>query len=87
MLLQHRIVLHLILQSFALIIFIVLCMVFLDALVRRLMAHPSLDNRQSQTLRSILELGIQVLGLVLILLVVLGTPEQTPTILGLPPPR
>ena len=81
--LQHRIVLHLILQSFALIIFIVLCMVILDALVRRLMARPSLDNRQSQTLRSILELGIQALGLVLILLVVLGTPEQTPTILGL----
>jgi small-conductance mechanosensitive channel len=81
--LQHRIVLHLILQSFALIIFIVLCMVLFDAFVRRLMTRPSFDNRQSQTLRSILELGIQVLGLVLILLVVFGTPEQTPTILGL----
>ena len=82
-LLQHRIVLHMILQSFALIIFIILCMVFLDALVRRLMAHPSLDSRQTQTLRSIIELGIQVVGVVLILLVLFGTPQQTPTILGL----
>ncbi|MGA7856377.1 MAG: mechanosensitive ion channel domain-containing protein [Terracidiphilus sp.] len=82
-LLQHRIVLHMILQSFALIIFIILCMVFLDALVRRLMSHPSLDSRQTQTLRSIIELGIQVVGVVLILLVLFGTPQQTPTILGL----
>jgi len=82
-LLQHKIVLHLILQSLALIILILICMVLLDALVRRLMSHPSLDGRQTQTLRSILELAIQVLGLILILLVLFGTPQQTPTILGL----
>ena len=35
------------------------------------------------TLRTILELGIQVLGGVLILLVIFGTPQQMPTILGL----
>jgi small-conductance mechanosensitive channel len=82
-LLQHRIVLHLILQSLAVIAFIGICMVLLDALVRHLMANPALDRRRSQTLRSILELSIQVLGVLLILLVVLGTPKETPTILGL----
>src|SRR6266568_2475112 len=82
-LLQHRIVLHLILQSLAIIAFIGICMVLLDALVRHLMANPALDRRRSQTLRSILELSIQVLGLLLILLVVFGTPKETPTILGL----
>ena len=83
LILQHRIVLHLILQSLAVIVFIAICMVFLDALVRRLMAHPSLDRRQMHTLRSIVELSIQVLGALLILLVIFGLPQETPTILGL----
>jgi small-conductance mechanosensitive channel len=82
-LLQHRIVLHLILQSLALIAFIGICMVACDALVRRLMDRPALDRRRSQTLRSILELSIQVIGVVIILLVIFGTPRETPTILGL----
>lgn len=81
--LQHRIVLHLVLQSLAVIALIGVCMVLCDALVRRLMANPALDRRRSQTLRSILELSIQVVGLVLILLVIFGTPQETPTILGL----
>ncbi len=82
-LLQHRIVLHLILQSLALITFIGICMVVCDSLVRRLMDRPALDRRRSQTLRSILELSIQVIGVVIILLVIFGTPRETPTILGL----
>ena len=82
-LLQHRIVLHLILQSFTLIAFIGICMVLCDAFVRRLMDNPALDRRRSQTLRSILELSIQVIGVVLILLVIFGSPQETPTILGL----
>lgn len=82
-LLQHRIVFHLVLQSLALIIFILIAMLLFDALLRRLMAHPALDRRRTHTLHSILEVGIQVVGVVLILLVVFGAPQQTPTILGL----
>jgi small-conductance mechanosensitive channel len=82
-LLQHRIVLHLILQSLTLIAFIGVCMVVADALVRRIMATPALDRRRSQTLRSIFELSIQVAGIVLILFVIFGIPQETPTILGL----
>ena len=81
--LQHRIVLHLILQSIALIVFILIAMLICNALVRRLLARPILDHRQSRTLRSILELTIQAVGLVLILLVIFGTPRETPTIIGL----
>jgi small-conductance mechanosensitive channel len=81
--LQHRIVFHLMLQSIALIVFILICMLVCDTLVQRLMAHPALDRRQTQTLRTILKLGIQVVGALLILLVIFGTPQQTPTILGL----
>lgn len=81
--LQHRIVAHLILQSLAGIVFILICMLLGTALVRRLVAHPSLDRRQRETLRTILQLGIQGLGVLFILLVVFGSPQQTPTILGL----
>jgi small-conductance mechanosensitive channel len=82
-LLQHRILMHLILQSAVLIVIILICMVLGDALVRRLATHPALDRRQSQTLRTILVLAIQVLGAVFILLVIFGAPRETPTILGL----
>lgn len=82
-LLQRRIVLHMLLQSLALIAFIGIGMVLCDALVRRIMTKPGLDNRRSQTLRSILELVIQVIGVLLILFVIFGAPRETPTILGL----
>jgi small-conductance mechanosensitive channel len=82
-LLQHRILMHMILRSLALIFLIAICMVLGDALVRRLTAHPTLDNRQAQTLRSVLEVSVQLLGSVFILLILFGSPQQTPTILGL----
>ena len=82
-LVQRRIVLHLILQSVALIAFIGICMVACDAAVRRMMSTRALDNRRSQTLRSILQLAVQAVGVVLILLVIVGPPRETPTILGL----
>jgi small-conductance mechanosensitive channel len=80
---QHRIVLHLILQSFALIAFILICAIVLGALVRHLAERPTLDRRRVQTLRIIFTLGIQSLGVLLVLFVVFGIPSQLPTILGL----
>jgi small-conductance mechanosensitive channel len=82
-LLQHRTLWHLILQSLALIAFILICVVLCDALVRWLLANPALDRRQTQTLRSVLQLGNQVTGGLLILLVVFGWPQQMTTVLGL----
>ena len=81
--LQRRIVLHLILQSLALIAWIGIGMVLCDALVRKLMANRVVDSRRAQTLRSIFELLIQVVGAALILMVIFGFPRETPTILGL----
>jgi small-conductance mechanosensitive channel len=82
-LLQQGIIRHLLLQSLALISFIGMCMVVCDAAVRRIMATRGLDNRRNQTLRSILQLGVQAVGVVLILMVIFGPPRETPTILGL----
>ncbi|MGA8041646.1 MAG: mechanosensitive ion channel domain-containing protein [Terracidiphilus sp.] len=81
--LQHRIVLHLILQSLALIAFIALCMVLIDGLVRHLMSRPTLDRRQMHTLRSIVEVTTQVVGAILILFVIFGAPRETTTMIGL----
>jgi small-conductance mechanosensitive channel len=80
---QHRIVLHLILQSFALIAFILMCVIVVGALVRHLAGRPTLDRRRVQTLRSIFTLGIQSIGVLLVLFVIFGIPSQLPTILGL----
>jgi hypothetical protein len=80
---QRRIVQHLIVQSVAIIVFILICMILGARLVRRLMTRPSLDRRETQTLRMILETSVQVIGAVLILFVLFGAPRQTSTILGL----
>jgi small-conductance mechanosensitive channel len=82
-LLQHRIVLHMIMESLALILVILIATLLCDALLRHLLAHPVIDRRQMHTLRTIAQLGVQVLGVVLILLVVFGTPQQLTTVLGL----
>jgi small-conductance mechanosensitive channel len=81
--LQHRIVMHLILQSMALVVFILICMLLGDVLVRWLTNSTTRDRRQMKTLRSVFELAVQVVGWLLILLVIFGPPQQTPTILGL----
>jgi len=82
-LLQHRIVLHLILQSLALIAFILICVIVCNELVRHFMERPTLDTRRLRTLRTLTELGVQLVGLVLILLVVFGVPREISTIVGL----
>ena len=82
-LLQHKILLDLIVQSLELIVCIAICMILGDAVVRKLLAHPSLDRRQTATLRTILEVGVQVVGVLLMVLVLFGPPHQTTTMIGL----
>jgi small-conductance mechanosensitive channel len=82
-LLQHRIVLHLLLQSFASIAFILICVILLDSLARHLIDRPKLDRGRVKTLHIIFKLGIQLVGALIILFVVFGTPSEMPTILGL----
>ena len=80
--LQHRIMLHLLLQSLSLISFILLAVMVCIAGVRQWMRQPALDRRRRQTLQTILELGIGLFGALLVLLAVFGPPSQVPTILG-----
>jgi small-conductance mechanosensitive channel len=82
-LLQHRIVLHLLLQSFAWIAVILICAILLDALARHLIDRPKLDRGRVKTLHIIFKLGIQLVAVLLILFVIFGAPTQMPTIVGL----
>ncbi|WP_348267138.1 mechanosensitive ion channel [Edaphobacter paludis] len=81
--LQHRIVTHLLLQSFALISFLLLCAALMGALVRMMLNRSKMEQRNLHTLRTIVHLAIQFVTLVLVLLVIFGAPSHTPTILGL----
>jgi small-conductance mechanosensitive channel len=81
--LQHSIVTHLALGSFALIAFFVLCGVLLATLARILIDRSKMDPRRLHTLSTITSLGIQFVTFLLVLLVIFGAPSQVPTILGL----
>src|SRR3984957_9281782 len=81
--LQHKIMLHLMLRSLTLIATIVLLTILAGWALQVAFDRMSHDRRQRQTLRIILNLGTQLVGLLLVLLVIFGTPQQMPTILGL----
>ncbi len=82
-LLQHRIVLHLMLESFAWIAFIIMCAGLVGSAVHAVLERPAIDLRRKHTLRTILTLATQIIALLFIVLVIFGPPNQVPTILGL----
>jgi small-conductance mechanosensitive channel len=81
--LQQKIVIHLILQSLAFIAAISILAILagwgLQVALERIVHEP----RQKQTLKTVLNLATQLIGLLLVLLIVFGVPRQMPTILGL----
>jgi small-conductance mechanosensitive channel len=81
--LQHKMVIHLMLQSLGWIAGIVVLMLLVGWGLQVMLERMSRDIRQKRTMRTILNLATQVVGLVLILLVIFGMPRQMPTILGL----
>ncbi len=81
--LQQKIVIHLILQSLALLAGICLVVILAGWGLQLALERVVHDSRQKQTLKTVLNLGTQVVGLLLILLVIFGVPRQMPTILGL----
>jgi len=80
---QHKIVVHLMLRSLSWIAAIVLLTILAGWALQVALERISHDLRQRQMLRMVLNLGTQLIGLLLALLVVFGTPKQLPTILGL----
>jgi len=81
--LQQKIVIHLILQSLALIAAICILVILAGWGLQLALERIVHDSRQKQTLKTVLSLGTQLVGLLLILLIIFGVPRQMPTILGL----
>ncbi len=80
---QHRIVRYLILESLAWIAFVLLGAALTIVLGRATVRRVVKEARKAGTLETILTLGVEGLALVGVLLVLLGVPQQMPTILGL----
>ena len=81
--LQRKIVIHLILQSLALLAAISILVILAGWGLQLALERIVHDPRQKQTLKTVLNLGTQLFGLLLILLIIFGVPRQMPTILGL----
>ena len=80
---QRKIVVHLILRSLALIAAICVLVILAGWALQLALEKMVRDSRHKQTLKTVLNLGTQVVGLLLILLTIFGVPQQMPTILGL----
>lgn len=80
---QRRIVVHMLLQTLSFTGLIVLFVLLAGSTLQRLLDRISHDRRQRDTLRTMVSVGTQAIGLLLVLLVIFGVPQQTPTILGL----
>ena len=80
---QRKIVVHLILVSLAWIAAICVLVILAGWALQLALERMVRDPRQKQTLTTVLNLGMQLVGLLLILLTIFGVPQQMPTILGL----
>jgi small-conductance mechanosensitive channel len=80
---QARTVLHAWLSGAIIVLGALLILLFLDGWLEHLMARTHIDRRQLQTLRSVLGVSLQLVGVVLILLMLIGVPAQIGTLLGI----
>jgi len=80
---EQRAMLNLALRSISIILAIVLVGLFVDGWIEILLGRTSLDRRQVETLRAVTRVFLQIAGVVLILLVIIGPPPNLGTFLGL----
>jgi small-conductance mechanosensitive channel len=81
---QERTITQRILRVFAFIIAIVILTILIGRLLHHLLSKRALlDRRRQQTLQFVLSFSVQLVGALLILIVIFGTPRQTPTVIGL----
>jgi small-conductance mechanosensitive channel len=80
---QKRTVIHRIIRVFSVILIILIAVVAIGSLIRRFFDRDGADLRRLHHLRLVVELGVQVCGVLLVLLIIFGPPQQFGTILGL----
>ena len=79
---HQRMAVHGMIQSTLWILLIVLAVYLAGLVIDHYLAGGGEERTRLQTLRVVIRFAIQALGVVLILFVVVGVPQQTPTILG-----
>jgi small-conductance mechanosensitive channel len=80
---QARAILHESLLSITTVIVILLLLLFIDQWLERLVHRMKLDRRQVETLRSVARVALQIIGVLIILLLLIGMPTQLGTMLGI----
>ena len=80
---QARTVLHACLAGAAIVLVVLLLLLFADRWLERLLARAPIDRRQLATLRSVIGVTLQLIGVVVILLALVGLPGQLGTMLGI----
>jgi small-conductance mechanosensitive channel len=79
---SRRSVLHLMLGSMSAVLAILLAVVLTGGAIRRAFGRHA-DHKRLHQLRVMVTIAVQVVGALLILLIIFGTPNQTSTIIGL----
>ena len=74
---------HGIIRSILLVLLVVLGIYLADRAVDHFFAHLAPDRRRLMTLRMVVRFVVQAVGVLIILFVLFGVPNQMPTILGL----
>ncbi len=80
---QQRLVLREFLGSAAVVLVALLLLLFADRWLSRLLGRAHIDRRQLATLRSVVGVALQVIGILLILFMLVGLPGQLGTMLGI----
>lgn len=78
---QH-IAVHGMIQSALWILLIILAVYLAGLVIDERLADKGLERTRLHTLRVVIRFAVQALGVMLILFVIIGVPQQTPTILG-----
>ena len=76
-------VLHEGLLSITTVLVILLLLLFIDQSLERLAGRMKLDRRQIETLRSVARVALQIIGVLIILVLLIGMPTQLGTMLGI----
>jgi len=80
---QANALLHSCLEDVAVVLAALLLLLFVDRWLETLLVRAPIDRRQVATLRSVVGVSCQLVGVVLILLMLIGLPGQLGTMIGL----
>ena len=80
---RARAALHACLIGASVVLVAILILLFLDTWLEHLVGRTHIDRRQMQTLKSVVGVSLQLIGVVLILLMLIGMPAQIGTLVGI----